>query len=33
MKIWRKDEDWFAAEQSALHIFLEGELLEKRAVE
>ena len=33
MKIWRRDEDWFSAAESALHIFLEGEVLEKKLVE
>jgi hypothetical protein len=34
MKIRRRDDDdWFLADQSALHIFLDGEMLEKRAAE
>jgi hypothetical protein len=30
LKVWRRDEDWFTADDNAVRQFIDGEVLERR---
>ena len=32
-KVWRKDEHWFIADEAAVRMFSQGEVVEKRSAE